>query len=84
MATSAVMADGVAEKHQETSADVYADNTLLEKRLIEGDAGERKWVAMSVDLAQFASREVTLRLDQRALVANRTAGNALWRNLKLA
>ena len=39
---------------------------------------------MSVDLAQFASRDVTLRLDQRALVANRTAGNALWRNLKLA
>ena len=62
---------------------VYADNTLLEKRIIEGGASERKWVAMSVDLAKFASRDVTLRLYQRVLVANRTAGNALWRNLNL-
>lgn len=62
---------------------VYADNTLLEKRIIEGGASERKWVAMSVDLAKFASRDVTLRLYQRVLVAHRTAGNALWRNLKL-
>ena len=62
---------------------VYADNTLLEKRIVEGGVGERKWVAMSVDLANFASRDVTLRLYQRVLVANRTAGNALWRNLKL-
>ena len=62
---------------------VYADNTLLEKSIVEGGAGERKWVTVSVDLAKFASRDVTLRLYQRVLVANRTAGNALWRNLKL-
>ena len=62
---------------------VYADNTLLEKSIVEGGAGERKWVALSVDLAQSASRDVTLRLYQRVLVANRTAGNALWRNFRL-
>ena len=28
-------------------------------------------------------REVTLRLYQRVFVPNRTAGNALWRNLRL-
>lgn len=62
---------------------VYADNTLLEKRVIEGGAGARQWQSMSVDLQSFANREVTLRLYQRVLLANRTAGNAFWRNLKL-
>ncbi|MDO8544807.1 MAG: ADP-ribosylglycohydrolase family protein [Opitutaceae bacterium] len=62
---------------------VYADNTLLEKHVIVGDAGARKWQRFSVDLKAFAGRETTLRLFQRVLVPNRTAGNALWRNLTM-
>ena len=62
---------------------VYADNTLLEKRVIEGGAGGQQWQTLSVDLQSFAGRDVTLRLYQRVLLTNRTAGNALWRNLKV-
>jgi hypothetical protein len=62
---------------------VYVDNTLSAKRVIEGGAGGQQWQSLSVDLQSFASREVTLRLYQRVLLTNRTAGNALWRNLKL-
>jgi hypothetical protein len=63
--------------------DVYADNTLLEKHTIVGDPGKRKWQKFDIDLKKFAGRETTLRLYQRVLVPNRTAGNALWRNLEL-
>jgi hypothetical protein len=62
---------------------VYADNTLLEKCVIEGGAGGQEWQSLSVDLQSFSNREVTLRLYQRVLLTNHTAGNALWRNLKL-
>ncbi len=61
--------------------DVYADNSLLEKQGLVGDAGG--WRKFDLDLKAFAGRDVTLRLYQRVLVPNRTAGNALWRNLRL-
>src|SRR5688500_18950688 len=38
-------------------------------------------VRVDVDLKAFAGRETTLQLYQRVLVPNRTAGNALWRNV---
>jgi hypothetical protein len=63
--------------------DIYANNVLLVKRTLIGDPGERKWQTVDVDLKQFAGRLTTLRLYQRALIPNRTAGNALWRNLKV-
>lgn len=62
---------------------VYADNTLLEKRLISSTSNARHWENLDLDLAAYAGRETTLRLYQRVFVPNRTAGNALWRNLKL-
>ena len=49
--------------------------------MIAGDPGERKWYTFNVDLKEFAGRETTLRLYQRVLLRNYTAGNALWRNL---
>jgi hypothetical protein len=62
---------------------VYADNTLLEKRVISSTTGARHWETLDLDLAAFAGRETVLRLYQRVFVPNRTAGNALWRNLQL-
>jgi hypothetical protein len=62
---------------------VYVNNTLTQQQPIVGDSGERTWRTISIDLKEHAGRETTLRLYQRVLVANRTAGNALWRNLKL-
>jgi hypothetical protein len=63
---------------------VYANNKLLEKRIIEGTTeGSRKWHDIEVDLRDFAGQEVHLRLYQRVLVPNRVAGNAYWRNLRI-
>jgi ADP-ribosylglycohydrolase len=62
---------------------VYAGNTLLEKHVIAGAPGERKWQTFDVDLKDFAGKETTLRLYQRVLVPNYVAGNALWRGLKV-
>ena len=63
---------------------VYADNKLLEKRVIDGAAdGGRKWHDFKVDLRDFIGRQAHLRLYQRVLVPNRVAGNAYWRNLRV-
>ncbi|HZO84701.1 MAG TPA: ADP-ribosylglycohydrolase family protein [Verrucomicrobiae bacterium] len=63
---------------------VYANNKLLEKRIIEGGTeGGRKWHDMKVDLRDLAGHETNLRLYQRVLVPNRVAGNAYWRNLNV-
>jgi hypothetical protein len=61
---------------------VYAANKLMEKRILEGgtDAG-RKWFPIEIDLSEFSGREITLRLYQRVLVANRMAGNAYWKGV---
>jgi len=63
---------------------VYADNKLLEKRVIEGGTeGGRRWHEIKVDLAEFAGRQTHLRLYQRVLVPNRVAGNAYWKAIVL-
>jgi hypothetical protein len=63
---------------------VYADNKLLEKRVIEGGTeGGRRWHEIKVDLAEFAARQTHLRLYQRVLVPNRVAGNAYWKRIAL-
>ena len=62
---------------------VHADDTLLHREVIASNSAERAWRKVEVDLTAFAGREVTLRLYQRVFVPNRTAGNALWRNLRL-
>lgn len=62
---------------------VYADNQILFKDVISATTSERAWRTLDIDLKEFAGRETTLRLYQRVFVPNRTAGNALWRNLRL-
>jgi hypothetical protein len=62
---------------------VYADNKVLEKRVISAGAEGRAWEKLDIDLKEFAGRETTLRLYQRVFVPNRIAGNALWRNLRV-
>jgi len=59
---------------------VYANNTLELKRIIEGASeGERKWQGVDVDLSEFARQAVELRLYQRVLVPGKIAGNAYWK-----
>jgi hypothetical protein len=48
----------------------------VQKQIIEGGANARQWQTFSLDLKKFAHGDVTLRLYQRVLVPNRTAGNA--------
>ena len=62
---------------------VYADNKIIFKDVIGSTSFERAWRTLDLDLAEFAGRETTLRLYQRVFVPNRTAGNALWKNLVL-
>lgn len=65
--------------------DVYANNTHLLNRTIDGAiAGEdRQWQSIEVNLAAFAGQAVEIRLYQRVLVPDRVAGNAYWRNLRV-
>jgi hypothetical protein len=63
---------------------VYANNKLLEKRVIDGGTeGGRKWQPIAVDLKEFAGQKVQLRLYQRVLVPNRVAGNAYWKEIEV-
>lgn len=72
-----------SEPNRAWELDIYADNTLIEKHTIVGEPGKRTWKTFDIDLSKFANKETTLRLYQRVLVPNRTAGNALWRNVRL-
>ena len=82
-AASKLTFDAGSDAGRAWELNVYVDNTLLEQRIIEGSAGTQQWQSFAVDLQSFTNRDVTLRLYQRVLLPNRTAGNALWRNLKL-
>lgn len=63
---------------------VYVNNKLMEKRIIDGGVESgRKWQELDVDLKEFTGQTVQLRLYQRVLVANRVAGNAYWKRLRL-
>jgi len=63
---------------------VYAENKLLLKKIIDGSgAKERLWQPIRIELHEFANRATHLRIYQRVLVANRTAGNAYWKNLRM-
>ena len=57
---------------------VYANNKLLEKRVVD-----TKWHDIKLDLHDFAGQQTHLRLYQRVLVPNRVPGNAYWRNLQI-
>jgi hypothetical protein len=59
--------------------EVYVNNSLVEKRVVAGAASGRSWEDVKLDLGPWAGREVTLRLYQRVLLDNRTAGNAYWK-----
>ncbi|MBI4658002.1 MAG: ADP-ribosylglycohydrolase family protein [Verrucomicrobia bacterium] len=62
---------------------VYANNKLMEKRVIEGGTQDRKWEEIQVDLSSVAGQTVHLRLYQRVLVPKRVAGNAYWKALRV-
>lgn len=62
---------------------VYANNKLMHKRIIEGGTNARQWQEVRVDLSAFAGETVHLRLYQRVLAPNRVAGNAYWKSLRL-
>lgn len=64
---------------------VYADNLPLTRRLVAAppEAKERTWQSFELALGAFAGKETTLRLYQRVLVPNHTAGNAYWRHLRI-
>jgi hypothetical protein len=48
-----------------------------------GVAGARHWEVLDKDLGKFSGRTVELRLYQRVLNPDHTAGNAYWRNLRI-
>ncbi len=63
---------------------VYADNRQLHHELvIGGAANDLGWKSVHVDLADFAGKEVTLRLYQRVLISTRVPGNAYWKAIEL-
>ena len=62
---------------------VYANNKLLDKRIIDGGTDTRRWHEVKVDLSEFAGQKVRLRLYQRVLAPNRLAGNAYWKALRV-
>lgn len=65
--------------------EIYADNQRVFQKFIDGGAenSERKWQDIKVDLTAFANQEVALRLYQRVMVGNRTAGTAYWKGISL-
>lgn len=62
---------------------VFVNNQRLTREVIESTGTERTWKTIDLDLKAFAGQPVTIRLYQRVLLPDKTAGNALWRNLQL-
>ena len=66
--------------------EVYAGNQRVLQRLIDGGvekSKDRKWEDIRVDLAEFAGKELQLRLYQRIQLPDLIPGNAYWKNLKI-
>jgi len=63
---------------------VYANNKSVLKRVIDGGADSgRNWQELKIELNEFAGQNVTLRLYQRVLVAEKTPGNAYWKKIEV-
>jgi hypothetical protein len=64
---------------------VFVGNRQIHGTIVYGAAAEREFARLDFDLAEFARREVTVRLYQRVLMpgANKLPGNAYWRNLQI-
>ncbi|MBM3744527.1 MAG: hypothetical protein FJW34_01870, partial [Acidobacteria bacterium] len=63
--------------------EVFVNNTNVLGRLVEGAGGERSWQKVALDLAAFSGQEVEIRVYQRTLLADRVAGNAYWRGVRV-
>ena len=82
-AHAALSADVAADPGRAWQLEVFAGNSRVFSKLIEGgDGNQRRWQTVRVPLDGFAGEETTLRLFQFVLVTNR-AGNAYWRALRL-
>lgn len=65
--------------------DVFANNTNLFGRLIEGvvSTDQRDWQKVTVDLSAFRGQEVEIRLYQRTKLPNKLPSCAYWRNVRV-
>ena len=68
---------------------VFVDNDKMLDQLIvgdpfrEGNASERRWEHISVDLTAYKRQSVVIRLYDLVLVPNHYAGNSYWRHLEI-
>lgn len=67
---------------------VYVNDRKLVDKLINGlyescSPDGRQWEEITVDLTDYGSQEVVLRLYQRVLIPHHEAGNAYWRDLEV-
>jgi hypothetical protein len=65
---------------------VYVNDQKILDKLIDGlydphQSDSRHWEDVSIDLSDYKSQQVVLRLYQRVLIPRREAGNAYWRDL---
>lgn len=64
--------------------EVYINNQKVLDQLIEGSNVGQKWYPMKIDLSPFKDSTVNIRVYQRVLIPGRAAGNAYWKNFKIA
>jgi len=68
---------------------VFVNNDKVLDRSIEGDplttgnASERRWEHIHLDLAAYRKQHVIVRLYDLVLVPNHYAGNSYWRHIEL-
>jgi hypothetical protein len=68
---------------------VYVNNDKVHDQLIEGNvltegnASERRWEHIRLDLTAYKKQSVVIRLYDLVLVPNHCAGNSFWRHLEL-
>jgi hypothetical protein len=77
--------DVAADSGRAWALDVYAGNTRIESKIIEGGGGaDRSWQIVEIPIKGNAGKPVTLRLMQRVLLGPKySPGNAYWRNLRI-
>jgi hypothetical protein len=63
--------------------DIYANNSKVMTRIVEGGTEPRQWQEVHVDLTAFSGQSVELRLYQSVLVPDRFPGNAYWKSIRV-
>ncbi len=77
-------AEVAAEPGRAWELEIYVENKMLFRKLIEGKERELRWEHVRVPIPDLGTDRLNLRLYQRVLIPGKLSGNAYWKHLHIS